>query len=77
MTDNGSPEAGHGGDEPADAGLDAAPEGASADARGDVDEGAEGQRSANDERALRDESAIDDPDPDQPDPESGAASGAP
>ena len=76
MADNESHDPARGSEEPADAGIDAAPEGASEQARPETDDG--GEREGNDsERALHDESAIDDPDADQPDPESGPASGAP
>ena len=56
----------------ADAGLEGAPEGATERARPDVDE-----ERPDEERALREESAIDDPHPEQPDPESGAGADAP
>ena len=75
MADNESQDPARGTEDPADAGIDAAPEGASEQARPEADDG-EGQAKES-ERALHDEGAIDDPDPDQPDPESGPASGAP
>jgi hypothetical protein len=55
----------HPGSDPGEAGVDEAPEGTSDEGRPDTDE---------QERALHDEDSITDPDPEQPDPESGGAS---
>jgi hypothetical protein len=62
-----------GGGTQADAGLEGAPEGADERGRPDVEE----ERPPDEERALHDEDAVDDPHPEQPDPESGPGGDAP
>jgi len=56
-----------------DAGLEAAPVGATETARPDTGESGDTTGDGPDERALQETAAVTDPEPDQPDPESGPA----
>jgi hypothetical protein len=73
MTEERSPSPEPGDEQAEEAGLDAAPEGASGQARPDIDEEGRGEGAGEQDAALRDESGIADPDPEQADPESDPA----
>jgi hypothetical protein len=58
-----------------DAGLDAAPEGGTGRARPDTEDAPREEETPPEERAPEDERAVTDPDAEQPDPQSGPATG--